>query len=43
MLRVSAIHEDMEFTRAMTKAVRDEIDDLASWLGLSSVEYATRC
>ena len=30
------------FTRAMMKAVRDEVDDLASLLGLSSVEYAAR-
>ena len=35
VLRVNAIHEDVKFTRAMTKAVRAELDDLASWLGLS--------
>jgi len=33
-LRVNAIHEDVNFTRAMTAGVRNEIDDLASWLGL---------
>jgi len=35
VLRVNAIHEDVAFTRAMTRAVRRELDDLASWLGLS--------
>ena len=38
MLRVHAIHEDVKFTRAMTKAVQAELDDLASWLGLGAVE-----
>jgi hypothetical protein len=38
VLRVNAIHEDVKFTRAMTKAVRDELEDLASWLGLDAVE-----
>jgi uncharacterized protein len=38
VLRVNAIHEDVKFTRAMTKGVQDELDDLASWLGLESVE-----
>jgi uncharacterized protein len=33
-LRVNAIHEDVSFSPAMTKAVRKEIDDLALWLGL---------
>ena len=33
-LRVNAIHEDVKFTRAMTAAVRSELDDLATWLGL---------
>ena len=36
-LRVHAIHEDVRFTRAVTKAVRAEIDSLASWLGLEDV------
>jgi uncharacterized protein YcaQ len=40
VLRVHAIHEDVKFTRAMTKAVRSELDDLASWLGLGAVDSA---
>jgi hypothetical protein len=35
VLHVHAIHEDVKFTPAMTKAVHAELDDLASWLGLS--------
>jgi uncharacterized protein YcaQ len=38
VLRVNAIHQDVPFTRAMTTAVRAELDDLASWLGLAAVE-----
>jgi hypothetical protein len=38
VLRVHAIHEDVSFTRTMTKAVRAELDDLASWLELDAVE-----
>ena len=37
VLRVNAVHEDVRFTRALTKAVRDELQDLASWLGLAGV------
>jgi uncharacterized protein len=37
VLRVHAIHEDVEFSRAMTKAVQAELEDLASWLGLADV------
>ncbi|WP_322786055.1 DNA glycosylase AlkZ-like family protein [Intrasporangium oryzae] len=33
-LVVNAIHEDVPFTGGMTAAVRAEIDDLATWLGL---------
>jgi uncharacterized protein YcaQ len=33
-LVVNAIHEDVPFTRAITAAVRAEIEDLAAWLGL---------
>ncbi len=40
VLRVQAIHEDVKFTRTMTKAVQAELDDLAAWLGLSQVERA---
>ena len=35
VLRVDAIHEDVRFTKAIAKAVRGEIDDLAAWLGLA--------
>jgi uncharacterized protein len=38
VLRVHAIHEDVKLTRPMTKAVQAELEDLASWLGLGSVE-----
>ena len=34
VLRVHAIHEDVKFTRTVTKAVQSELEDLASWLGL---------
>jgi uncharacterized protein YcaQ len=34
-LRVNAIHEDVKFTAAMRKGVQAELDDLASWLGLT--------
>jgi uncharacterized protein len=37
VLRVHAIHEDVQFTRAMTKDVCGEVDELASWLGLEAV------
>jgi uncharacterized protein YcaQ len=40
VLRVNAIHEDVEFTRTMTHAVQAELDDLASWLGLREVARA---
>jgi uncharacterized protein YcaQ len=42
VLRVHAIHEDVRFTRTMTKAVQAELKDLASWLGLEAVERAPR-
>jgi len=38
VLRVNAIHEDVKFTREMTKAVRVELEHLASWLGLDAIE-----
>jgi len=38
VLRGNAIHEDVKFTRTMTKAVQSELEDLASWLGLAAVE-----
>lgn len=34
MLRINAIHEDVAFTKAITAAVRREIEDLAHWLNL---------
>ncbi len=37
MLRVHAIHEDVKFTAAITKAVHAELDDLAEWLELDTV------
>jgi uncharacterized protein YcaQ len=40
VLRVNAIHEDVRFTRQLTRAVQDELDDLASWLGLDAAEPA---
>jgi uncharacterized protein len=40
VLRVHAIHEDVKFTRTMTKAVQAELQDLASWLGLGTVDRA---
>jgi uncharacterized protein YcaQ len=41
VLRVNAIHEDVRFTRTMTKAVQSELQDLASWLELGAVDAAT--
>jgi uncharacterized protein len=38
VLRVHAIHEDVRFTRTITKAVQAELEDSASWLGLGGVE-----
>jgi uncharacterized protein len=40
VLRVNAIHEDVRFTKAITKDVRAELDDLAAWLGLAGVAGA---
>jgi hypothetical protein len=40
VLRVNAIHEDVRFSRAMTKAVQAELSDLAAWLGLGAVQPA---
>jgi uncharacterized protein len=36
-LEVNAIHEDVRFTRATTKAVRAELEALAAWLGLEEL------
>ncbi|MGI5239876.1 DNA glycosylase AlkZ-like family protein [Dactylosporangium sp. CA-139066] len=35
VLRVDAIHQDVPFSKAMTAAVRHEINDLADWLNLT--------
>ncbi len=37
-LRVHAIHQDVRFTRAISSAVHGELEALASWLGLGSVD-----
>jgi uncharacterized protein len=34
VLEVNAVHEDVKFTRAITKAVDAELEALSSWLGL---------
>jgi uncharacterized protein YcaQ len=41
VLRVDAVHRDVEFSKAMTAAVDREIADLASWLDLELVEATT--
>ncbi|HSS81981.1 MAG TPA: crosslink repair DNA glycosylase YcaQ family protein, partial [Gaiellaceae bacterium] len=38
VLRVNAVHEDVKFTRAMEKGVRAELEDLAAWLALDTIE-----
>jgi hypothetical protein len=35
---VHAIHEDVTFTRTVTRAVEGELEDLAAWLGLDALE-----
>jgi uncharacterized protein len=35
VLRVNAIHEDVKLTAAMRRGLEAELDDLASWLGLT--------
>jgi uncharacterized protein YcaQ len=37
VLRVNAIHEDVKFTRAMTKSVDAELEELAAWLALDAI------
>src|SRR5437764_902764 len=37
VLRVHAMHEDVKFTRTMTRAVQAELEDLAGWLGLDEL------
>jgi uncharacterized protein len=38
VLRVNAIHQDVKFTRPITKGVDAELEDLATWLGLAAIE-----
>ena len=38
VFRVQAIHEDVRFTRSIAKAVEAEIESLAEWLALDSIE-----
>jgi uncharacterized protein YcaQ len=42
VLEVHAIHEDVRFTRAMTAAVKAELEALASWLGLEECRFSFR-
>ena len=41
-LAVNAIHQDVPFTRAISRAVDDEIAALASWLGLDTLDRQDR-
>jgi hypothetical protein len=34
LLRVNAVHEDVKFTRAIREGLRQQLDELASWLSL---------
>ena len=38
VLRLHAIHEDVKFGRAVAKGVQAEVEDLAAWLGLDTIE-----
>jgi uncharacterized protein len=38
VLRVHAIHEDVRFTKPIASAVEAEIESLAAWLGLDSID-----
>jgi hypothetical protein len=40
VLEVHAIHEDVRFTRTLTRAVRAELESLALWLGLEAVAFS---
>ena len=40
VLEVHAVHQDVRFTRAITKAVQAELEALASWLALDSLHVA---
>jgi uncharacterized protein YcaQ len=38
VLRVHAIHEDVKFTKTMSRAVQLELENLAAWLGMGAVQ-----
>jgi len=38
VLRVNAIHEDVRFTRAIVEGVQAELESLAAWLGLDTIQ-----
>ena len=38
VLRVNAIHEDVRFTRAIVKGVQAELESLAAWLSLDTIQ-----
>ncbi|HZC72048.1 MAG TPA: crosslink repair DNA glycosylase YcaQ family protein [Jatrophihabitans sp.] len=40
VFRVAAIHQDVTFTKAITKAVNAEIEALAGWLGMTTINFA---
>ena len=40
VLHVHAIHRDVKFTRAMTQAVQGELEQLATWLELATIQTA---
>jgi uncharacterized protein YcaQ len=39
VLRVDAIHQDVRFTRAITLGVNAELEALASWLGMQTIDF----
>src|SRR5262249_34605742 len=42
VLRLTAIHQDVKFTKSTTRAVQAELEELAAWLELGSVETTER-
>ncbi|ADB32872.1 protein of unknown function DUF1006 [Kribbella flavida DSM 17836] len=38
VLRVNALHQDVRFTRAISKGIEAELNELATWLELSTIE-----
>jgi uncharacterized protein YcaQ len=38
VLRVNAIHEDVRFTRPIAKGIQAELESLAAWLGLDTIQ-----